>query len=180
MEGPELQTERQFPGDPAANIEVGERRAVETLTLDLSRPGAPEHIQDPGGDRLDQHLCALVLEEAEHAEVAVTFSGLCPEFADHLDDRLDAQSIDLDVVQAIAGGGKRLARLQAVQVIMDLAEGAQSAAELLPITQPLDQPGGACSSISNGRRFRMALVRASVTSPKTRSVSPAWTSKGRI
>ena len=60
------------------------------------------HVHDPRADGLHQHLRALALQEVEHVEVAVAFGGLRPEFAGDLDDRLHAQAVDFDGVEAVA------------------------------------------------------------------------------
>src|ERR1700722_3762612 len=47
-------------------------------------------VANPGSDRLDDNLCAFLLQEPEHVEVAVAFGGLRPELAGDLYDGLYA------------------------------------------------------------------------------------------
>ena len=85
--------------------------------LDL---GLPQHVRDPGGDRLDDDLGALAGEEAEHVEVAVALGGLGPELAGHLDDRLGLETIDLDLVEARRDLAQRLEVVVRGQLVQEL------------------------------------------------------------
>src|SRR5262249_37785265 len=73
-----------------------------------TRFGDIHHVSDPGGNRLDENLRALLLKESEHIEVAVAFGRLSPELARDFDDWLGAQTIDFNGVDAIAARMKRV------------------------------------------------------------------------
>ncbi len=81
---------------PGHRHALGEPAPVADLLL-----GLVDHVHDPGGDRLDEHLRALPLEEGEHVEVAVALGGLRPELAGDLDDRLHAEPVDRNLIEAV-------------------------------------------------------------------------------
>ncbi|MBI4263801.1 MAG: hypothetical protein HY657_05470 [Acidobacteria bacterium] len=140
--------------EPVADGEIGERaaerqlalqtrahlgprrRIIDILAADPVRLGEPQHVHDPGADRLDHHLRALALEEAEHPEVAVALGGLRPELPGDLHHRLHAQAVDLNRADALARRLERLDRLRAVQVVVDLAERVERVAERPALAQP--------------------------------------------
>src|SRR5450759_4436447 len=66
-----------------------------------------DHIRDPGTDRLHEDLRAFILQKPEHLEIAVAFSGLSPELAGNLDDRLHPQTIDLYGVEKAGSVAQR-------------------------------------------------------------------------
>ena len=121
-----------------------------------------------------------VLEEGEHVEVAVTLGGLRPELTGDLDDRLHAQAVDLDGVDAVAAGVERIHILLAVEVVADLAESAADARRVfLFFSRNGFAHVGAASMMCQRLRSRSVSVRVFTASWMTRSVSPLFTSKGR-
>ncbi len=72
-----------------------------------------------------------MLQEGEHVEVAIAFGGLRPELAGDLDDRLHAQAVDLDGVDAVAAGMQRIDVFLAIEIVSDLAQGAADARDFL-------------------------------------------------
>src|SRR6185369_7701621 len=92
-EAGDLAPEFELAHQPPADIAPLRSRIVEILTVNLLRLGEPEHVHDPGPDRLDHHLRAFAFQKTEHAEVAVTLGGLRPELACHFHDRFHAQPV---------------------------------------------------------------------------------------
>ncbi len=169
----------EAPLDFGALIETPQRRQhgtlLESLEILVLLHHLVNHVHDPGADGLHQHLRAFALQELEHVEVAVALGGLRPELAGDLDDGLDAQAVDLDRVERVAAAVQRRDVIVALKLVHELADVFRGVRRSPP------------------RYFVRLLVRVaraascgtpracmSMASSSTRSVSPAFTSYGRI
>jgi hypothetical protein len=121
-EAADLAAELQLSHRPAAHVVPLRRRIVEILTVDPLGLCKPQHVHDPGANRLDHHLCPFALEKAEHPEVAVTFRRLRPELTGDFHHRFDTQAVDVDRTDALPRGRERLEGLRSIQVVVNLAE----------------------------------------------------------
>src|SRR5262249_4143605 len=118
----DLALELQFAREPCAHLVPLRRRIVDRLAVDLLRLREPEHVHDPGAERLRPHPRPLPLEEAEHPEVPVALGRLRPELAGDLDHRLHAQTVDVDAADALARSSQRLDRLWTIEMVVNLSE----------------------------------------------------------
>src|SRR5262245_64704561 len=75
-EAGDLAAEFQLAHQPPADVAARRSRIVEILPVNLLRLREPQHVHDPGSDRLDHHLRAFAFQKTEHPEVAIALGGL--------------------------------------------------------------------------------------------------------
>ena len=94
-----LLTELEFEKGTPVQLPRPGAGHVLPLAIPVARLRLPQQIHDPVRDGLDLDFGALALEELEHVEVPVSLGCLGKELAGHLDERFDAQAIDLDAFE---------------------------------------------------------------------------------